>query len=164
MSYSSKLMTLRALVSRLRSVVSELESPDLTIMDYFMMQDLLDKVALLKDVIDGKKIVLDLTEDEEGSYIGYELLVVDKSDPEVALSKQDVDALAPGLETLCKESIPQEAVKPQALDSAVWLGYSCKWPIAKGEVTPYTEGRHASCSKTASDRSSSGHDSEESLP
>lgn len=97
MSYSSKLMTLRALVSQLRTLVSELESPDLTIMDYFMMQDLLDKVAVLKKVIDEKKIVLELDEDQEGLVTGYQLLVVPKLNDRPALDLKEIESLAPGI-------------------------------------------------------------------
>lgn len=162
MSYSSKLMTLRALVSQLRTLVSELESPDLTIMDYFMMQDLLDKVVVLKKVIDGKRLVLELDEDEEGSILGYNLVVADSEDPRNSLSRQEIDSLAPGCEAMCKESVSNVQGGQPTVE---WIPYSYdfRWPhLQRGEADISAQDLHK-CSRFHAIASGiiSGHDPEE---
>lgn len=98
MSYSSKLITLRSLILQLRALIDNLESPDLTIMDYCSLTDILETVSRLQKVIDEKKIVLELEEDEEGSYVGYSLLVADRTDQKIGLTLEEIHSLAPELE------------------------------------------------------------------
>jgi hypothetical protein len=95
MSFSSKLTTLRTVASALRALAEELSNPDsqLTVMEYFQMEDVLAKVVDLNKVLDEKKLVLELEEDEEGSILGYSLVIAGKSDRRPALTDVEIEAL-----------------------------------------------------------------------
>lgn len=80
MSYSSKLITLRTLILQLRAVADTIGyNPGITVTDYLQLSDVLDKVVELKKVVDEKNLVLEITEDEEGAYVGYNLVLADRT-------------------------------------------------------------------------------------
>lgn len=75
MSYSSKLITLRTAILQLRALDKLLSDDSLTIQEYFSFTELLDQMLKIREKLDGKGLVLELTEDEEGLAVSYELFV-----------------------------------------------------------------------------------------
>lgn len=107
MSLSSNLKTLQSMARSLDYLHNMLSFEDISLEDYIFVTDILNRMSDLHKLLEGRNIVLEITEDERGVPLGHRLVV----------DKPNGGRL--GVTTLWSAKPKQEIAK-----DAVWLGYT----------------------------------------